>query len=148
MSAILKKERPEIKIDSEEAIDNFGNEIFEQTIIMFVDESYKHFKEGIKKAQEEKDKNKIKILTFTLKTTARYMASENFALVCTALESEAKTPDWEKMNNLLIDFYEDLDILHTECLKYYKEYKNITNKTEVVLEDSHSRKIFFIFILI
>jgi len=119
-----KKERPEIKIDSEEAIDNFGNEIFEQSILLFVDESYNNVKEGIKKALEEKDKNKIKILTHTLKTTARYMASENFALECQAIESESKEPNWEKMNNLLIDFFEDLDILYSECLKFYNDIKN------------------------
>ena len=123
-----KKERPEIKIDSEEAIDNFGNEIFEQSILLFVDESYNNVKEGIKKALEEKDKNKIKILTHTLKTNARYQASENFALVCQVIESESKEPDWIKMNNLITDFFEDLDIFYTECLKFYKEIYNNSDK--------------------
>lgn len=128
-----KKERPEIKIDSEEAIDNFGNEIFEQSILLFVDESYNHVKDGIKKALEEKDKNKIKILTHTLKTTARYMASENFALVCQEIETESKEPDWEKMNNLLIDFFEDLDTLFSECLKHYNIIKNTSNHDSKII---------------
>ena len=135
-----KKDRPEIKIDSEEAIDNFGNEIFEQTIKLFVDESYKTFKEGIKKAQEEKDKNKMKILTHTLKTSARYMASENFALECQALESETKNPDWEKMDNLLIDFYEDIDILYNECMKYYNEYNNLNRIDNINTENTEEKR--------
>lgn len=143
----VKKDRPEIKIDSSEAIDNFGNEIFEQTIILFVDESYKTFKDGIEKAQKEKDKNKIKMLTHTLKTTSRYMASENFALECHAIESESKNPDWEKMDILLIDFYEDLDILYKECMKYYDEYKNMAKiETNVDVEDKCKQiNLFFYF---
>jgi HPt (histidine-containing phosphotransfer) domain-containing protein len=139
VNPIIEKNRPEINIDSEEAIDNFGNEIFEQTIILFVDESYKTFKEGIIKAQEEKDKNKMKILTHTLKTTARYMASENFALQCQALESESKNPDWEKIDNLLINFYKDIDILYNKCMKYYNEYKNVNKLDNINIENAEEK---------
>jgi len=119
----LKREKMEIKIDSEDAIDNFGIEIFEQNILLFVDEGYHNYKEGIKKGQEEKDHSKIKILTHTLKTTARYMSSENFAQECHAIEMETKIPNWDKINFLLTDFFYYLDVLYNECIKFYNQYK-------------------------
>lgn len=135
MSDNNRKEKVEIKIDSEEAIDNFGSEIFEQNIILFVEEGYNNFKEGIKKAQEDKDHSKMKINTHTLKTTARYMASENFALECQAIESETKAPNWEKINQLLPDFFQDLDILYNECVKIYNGIKGITQlKPQITIE--------------
>jgi HPt (histidine-containing phosphotransfer) domain-containing protein len=134
-----RKEKFEIKIDSEEAIENFGSETFEQNIVLFVEESYNHFKEGIKKAQEEQDKAKMKIMTHTLKTTARYMSSENFALECQSIESETKDPNWDKINQLLPDFFEDLDILYNECLKFYNEIKGIKKPEEIrsEIQDNH-----------
>jgi len=118
-----KIEKVEIKIDSEDAIDNFGNEIFEQSIIFFVDEGYNNYKEGITLAQETKDHSKIKILTHTLKTSARYMSSENFAQICQSIETETKGPNWDKINELLPTFFHCLDLLYNECIKHYNEFK-------------------------
>ena len=119
------KEKIEIKIDAEEATDNFGVEIFEQNIVLFIEEGYQHFLEGIKQAEKDHDEKKMKMLTHTLKTTARYMSSENFAQECHAIESQTKTPNWDIILQLLPSFYEDLEILHLEALKFYNEIKGI-----------------------
>lgn len=142
MSENRRKEKLEIKIDAEDAIDNFGSEIFEQNIILFVNEGYNNFKEGIKKAQEEKDHAKMKIFTHTLKTTARYMSSENFALECQEIESETKAPNWGKIENLLPDFFKDLDILYNECIKIYNGIKGVSEmKHEITIESNTHNQI-------
>jgi len=122
-SSNQKKELIEIKIDSEEAIDNFGFETFEENILLFVDEGYNNYKNRIKKAQEERDQASLKILTHTLKTTSRYMASENFAQICQGIESEAKYTNWEKIDELLKDFFYYFDHLYNECVKFYNDFK-------------------------
>lgn len=119
----LAKEKIEIKIDSEEAIDNFGSETFEENILLFIDEGYNNYKFGIKKAQIERNQASMKMLTHTLKTTSRYMASENFAQVCHSIESETKSPNWEKIDELLSDFFHYLDLLYNECIKFYNDFK-------------------------
>lgn len=132
-SSNQKKELIEIKIDSEDAIDNFGSETFEENILLFVDEGYKNYKNGIKKAQTEHDQATLKMLTHTLKTTSRYMSSENFAQICHGIESETKSPNWEKIDGLLLDFFICLDLLYHECVKFYNDFKPAGEKKNVIL---------------
>ena len=131
-----KKEKMEIIIDSVEAIDNFGSETFEENILLFVDEGYNNYTNGIKKAQTDRDQASMKMLTHTLKTTSRYMASENFAQVCQGIESEMKSPNWEKTDDLLTDFYYYLDLLYNECIKFYNDFKQEGQRKILILIDN------------
>jgi HPt (histidine-containing phosphotransfer) domain-containing protein len=130
------KEKIEIIIDSVEAIDNFGSETFEENILLFVDEGYNNYTNGIKKAQSERDQASMKMLTHTLKTTSRYMASENFAQVCQGIESEMKSPNWEKTDDLLTDFFYYLDLLYNECIKFYNDFKQEGQRKRLILFDN------------
>ena len=119
-----RKEKIEIIIDEDDAIDNFGEDTYRENIFLFVEGGYKHVYEGIKEGEHILDSAKMKILTHTLKTTARYMSSENFAQICQGIESETKAPNWDKIFELLPDFYEYLEILYNKTLKIYNRLKN------------------------
>lgn len=118
-----KKRDLEIYIDEEDAIENFGEEIFQENISHFIESGYKHTFEGIKEAEYHKDHSKMKLLTHTLKTTARYMSSENFAQICQKIENETKVPNWEKIFYFLEDFYFYLEILYKKTLAIYNKFK-------------------------
>lgn len=115
------KKEIEIFIDEEDAIDNFGEDTFQENITTFIEGGFRHTYEGIKEAEFNKDHSKMKLLTHTLKTTARYMSSENFAQICQKIESETKVPNWDKILENLEDFYFYLNILYEKTLTIYNK---------------------------
>lgn len=138
-----KKEKIEIIIDEEDACDNFGEDTFQENIIRFVEEGYKHTYEEIKEAEFFKDHAKMKITTHTLKTTARYMSSENFAQICQGIEHETKAPNWDKIIELLPEFYEYYEILYSKTLKIYNRLKGKNPDDDGPIENNKENMIFW-----
>ncbi len=140
---MLNKEKIEIIIDEEEACDNFGEDTFQENIIRFVEEGYKHSFEEIKEAEFMRNSAKMKITTHTLKTTVRYMCSENFAEICQGIESETKAPNWNKILELLPEFYNYYEILYQKTLKIYNRLKGKELDAPGPLENLKENMIFF-----
>ncbi len=140
---MLEKEKIEITIDEEDASENFGEDTFQENIIRFVEEGYKITYEEIKEADFFRDQSKMKITTHTLKTTARYMSSENFAQICQGIEHETKAPNWDKIIELLPDFYEYYEILYEKALKIYNRIKDKDQDDSGPLENMKENMTFW-----
>lgn len=137
------KEKIEITIDEEDACDNFGEDTFQENIIRFVEEGYKHTYEEIKEAEFLRDAAKMKITTHTLKTTARYMSSENFAQICQGIESETKAPNWDRILELLPEFYEYYEILYKKTLWIFNRLKGKETQAPGPQENLKENMIFY-----
>lgn len=114
--------KKEIKIDEEEAKENYGDMIFEKSITILVEKEYETTRRNLQEAYDSKDSSRLKHITHTLKTNARFLCSENFALECQAIESCTKEGlvNWEKVVELFPQFMEDFDLLFKEAEKIYK----------------------------
>jgi hypothetical protein len=51
------------------------------------------------------------------------MSSENFAQICQGIESETKAPNWDKIDELLPEFYEYYEILYRKTLEIFNRLK-------------------------
>jgi len=138
-----QKQKIEITIDEEDACDNFGEDTFQENIIRFVEEGYKYTYEEVKEAEFLRDPAKMKITTHTLKTTARYMSAENFALICQGIEGETKLPNWDKILELLPEFYEYYEILYQKTLIIYNRLKGKDVDDPGPLENKKENMMFF-----
>jgi HPt (histidine-containing phosphotransfer) domain-containing protein len=121
-----------IIIDVEESKESFGEETFESMLKMFVDGYYETTVRNLQDAFSAQDRGSMKHLTHTLKTYARFLCSEEFALECQAIENCVKegAEDWEKIGTLFPQFIEDYAILYHLIEELFKEHCQNKEPTE------------------
>jgi hypothetical protein len=116
----------DIRIKPEDSKDNFGDELFEQLIINFVEKDYEEKKTLIEEAHQNKDCQKLYFVVHSFKTTARMLCIEDFALECQEIQdySHAGKEDWEKLNLLVPLFLKDFESVYNDAKAIYdRDYK-------------------------
>jgi hypothetical protein len=124
-SAITSPTR-DIKIKPDDSKDNFGDELFEQLIINFVEKDYEEKKALIEEAHQAKDCQKLYFVVHSFKTTARMLCIEDFALECQEIQDYSHTgkEDWEKLNLLVPLFLKDFETVYNDAKAIYdRDYK-------------------------
>ncbi len=122
----IKSRTKDIKIKPDESKDNFGDELFEQLIINFVEKDYEEKKTLIEEALQAKDNQKLYFIVHSFKTTARMLCIEDFAQECQEIQdySHSGQGDWEKLDELLPLFLQDFEAVFLDAKEIYdKDYK-------------------------
>ena len=133
-SSPITIEGVKIMIDSEQSIDNFGDDTFEDLVIDFIEETYDSKKSEVELGLEKEDLNKIKHATHTLKTTSRYVFEIGFADACQKMEYwSSKFLNLEKLKENSENYFKYLDLFYLELLVFYKDIK--TQRGEKLLDE-------------
>lgn len=116
----------DISIKPEESKDQFGDELFEQLIINFVEKDYEDKKIQIEEALASKNAANLYYIVHTFKTTARMLCIEDFAKECEIIQeySFKGREDWEKLTFLVPQFLQDFHAVYEDAKSIYdREYK-------------------------
>jgi hypothetical protein len=124
-----------ISINPDESKDQFGDELFEQLIINFVEKDYEEKKTQIEEAVIAKDSANLYYIVHTFKTTARMLCIEDFAKECEVIQefSFKGREDWDKLKIYVPQFLKDFQTVYEDAKNIYdKEYKP---KPAEIMED-------------
>jgi chemotaxis protein histidine kinase CheA len=112
-----------ITIKPAEARRKFGKLISNMAVNLFIEKEYEVTKKRLNDAFDIMDCKDIKNVVHSLKTNARYMCAEDFAIECQAIENCVKEnhENIEKLKEIFPSFMQDFDCLYEEVLKYYNE---------------------------
>jgi hypothetical protein len=123
---IIPLENKNIRINPEESKDQFGDELFEQLIINFVEKDYEDKKTQIEDAMNTKDSANLYYIVHTFKTTARMLCIEDFAKECEVIQeySFKGREDWDKLKIYVPQFLSDFKRVFEDAKEIYdKDYK-------------------------
>jgi len=131
--------KKDIKINSIECKDQYGDDLYEQLIETIVQRDYEEKKFQIEEALKNKDAKNLKYVCHTFKTTARMLCIEDFALECQAIETLAvqENVDWIQMQKLVEEFLVDFHSVYIDANQIYesefkKEMETIEEKDEII----------------
>jgi hypothetical protein len=116
----------DISIKPEESKDQFGDELFEQLIINFVEKDYEDKKMQIEEALANKNAANLYYIVHTFKTTARMLCIEDFAKECEIIQeySFKGREDWDKLSFLVPQFLQDFQAVYEDAKTIYdRDYK-------------------------
>ncbi len=132
--------KKDIKINAEECKDQFGDDLYEQLVVTFVERDYVEKKEQIEQAIKVKDNKQLKYVCHTFKTTSRMLCIEDFALECHAIETEAvkDNVDWNLMQELVDEFLIDFHSIYKDALEIYN--KEFNKNVEIIDKDDKNEK--------
>lgn len=126
------------KIDKTGSIDEYGDDMFIDCIIDYIEIKYNLMLFEVNTGFETKNEKMIKNVIHKVKTTAKFILGMKFAECCQLMENlSSKNLDWVKLHEKREYFFNYTNAFYIELFRYYIELKLSLNNDVSINYDTY-----------